>query len=150
MNPTPRSPTALVGLLHPAAGPILRAEIRAPSGEKRPGLVVIDTGASMSAIDRELARQLDLPSPGAARWRAITEDENDQLSALRSATLTFPPHRQAYALDLIEVPRLADRLEGFAIHALLGWDFLQHCTLTLDGPKGSFALELPVVRRRRR
>lgn len=150
MTAASRSPTALRGLLHPAAGPILRVQIHPPGGPKRGGLVVIDTGASMSAIDRGIARQLNLPSPRAATFRAITETEGEHLSAVRAAGLCFPPDRRVFSLEFIEVPALADRLEGFEICALLGWDFLQKCKLSCDGPAGSFSLDLPITRRTRR
>ncbi len=145
-----RSDSAIRGLLHPAAGPLLRAELHDRSGQAVPIRVVIDTGASMSAIDADLGRRLNLPSPGVATWRAITDAERDHMSPLRSAGLRVVPDRRIFPLDLIEVPALADRLEGFVIHVLLGWDFLQRCKLTIDGPAGSFSLELPNVPRRRR
>lgn len=129
---------------------MLRAEVHDRDGASVPIRAVIDTGASMSGIDAGLAKRMNLPSPGAATWRAITAAGGEQVSALRSAGLRFPPDRRIFPLELIEIPTLADRLEGYEIHALVGWDLLQRCKLTIDGAAGWFELELPTVQRRRR
>jgi hypothetical protein len=130
-RPSP-APTILRGLLHPAWGPLVRVTLRHADGPAREGLALIDTGASMSAVDRQAARELALPSPGAATFFAVTA--------------TGDRHGQDpryFKLDLIEVPDLHARVEGFHVVALLGWDFLGTCTLAFDGPAGTFTLGLP-------
>lgn len=142
-------PAPLRGLLHPAAGPVLRVEVRGEVGVES-GLAVVDTGASISAIDRELARRLALPSPGAATWHAITDAGGDHTSALRRGRLRLGIDPRLWELDLVEVPELAHALEGYTVCVLLGWDFLRLCRLTCDGPAGAFTLDLPAARPGRR
>ena len=47
----------------------------------------------------------------------------------------------------MEVPNLRRAIEGFEVLALLGWDFLDPCLLTCDGPTGMFSLTLPTTPR---
>jgi hypothetical protein len=143
----------VIGLLHPAWGPLVRVAVRGDDGQATSGLAVLDTGASMSAIDRGIARELGLPTPGAATWFAVTAGEEQPVAPLRRAQLKVGDDRRWWELELIEVPRLDDTVQGFRAVALLGWDFLRLCRLTVDGPAGTFVLELPAVRgsgRRRR
>ncbi len=146
-------PERIRGLLHPACGPVVRVGVRSADAVVR-GVAVIDTGASMSAIDKEIARSLDLPSPGAAKWFAITDTEGEHAMApLRRASLTIAEDPRLWQLDLIEVPQLAEAIGGFTVVALLGWDFLDQCILECNGPAGTFSLTLPKLRgsgRRRR
>lgn len=142
----------LRGLLHPAWGPLLRVELRGESGQSTVGQAIIDTGASMSAVDRLVARELGLPSHGAATWFAVTagSDGPREAAPLRRGQLKLGDDPRFWELDLIEVPGLHDRVQGFRAVALLGWDFLQTCTLTIDGPAGTWSLALPPLPRRRR
>ncbi len=140
---------ALRGLLHPAAGPMLRVEVHGPTNAEL-GLLVIDTGASMSAIDKDLARKLNLTSPGFATWHAITDSSGEHASALRAARLRLGVDKRLWELDLVEVPGLTHAIEGYPVCVLLGWDFLRRCRLTCDGPAGAFLLELPEPPRARR
>ncbi len=132
----------------------MRLEVHNPStGQRRAGVAVLDTGASMSAIDRALARDLALPSPGYARWFAVSDTGAQPASPLRKAEVVLVGDRRHWELSFIEVPALATALEGYTLMALLGWDFLRLCRLTCDGPLGMFDLELPQRRasgRRRR
>lgn len=151
MPPTVKAPDTLRGLLHPAAGPVLRAHLHhRTSGAKLATQVLIDTGASMSAVDKGLAAQLALPSTQYATWKAVTEVEGEHASPLRDGGVQLWGDRRIFPLRFIEMPGLADRLEGYTVGVLLGWDFLQTCKLVIDGPAGSFSLELPRNRRRRR
>jgi len=151
-----RAPAPVLrGLLHPAWGPLLRVELRCESGAVTQGLAIIDTGASMSAVDREAARKLALPSHGAATWFAVAGGEPGKREAapLRRAQLKLGDDPRYWELDLIEVPGLHDQVQGFRAVALLGWDFLQTTQLHIDGPAGTWSLTLPPLpkaRRRRR
>lgn len=116
-----------------------------------PGVAVLDTGASVSVIDRQLARDLDLPSPGAAEWMGVTSAGERSMAALRDARLEVLGDRRRFRLHFIEAPDLRRSVPGLDILALLGWDFLDNCRLVADGPVGAFELTLPqTVRRRRR
>ena len=105
---------------------------------------MIDTGASLSAIDRDVAKSLELPTHGAARWYAVTDTASNHPTApLRRAALQLAGDARLWELDLIEVPNLRHAVGGLTVVALLGWNFLDQCTLTCDGPSGTFTLELP-------
>ena len=139
-----RATTPIYGLLHPACGPIVRVEIHGHDGVLTHGLAVLDTGASMSAIDRDAARALHLESPGAATWSAVSDGEGHRAtSALRRADLRIADDRRHWRMNLIEVAHLSSAVDGAVIVALLGWDFLGRCRLVCDGPAGTFSLELP-------
>lgn len=143
----------VLGLLHPAWGPLVRVAVRGEGGHSTQGVAMLDTGASMSAVDRGVAAELGLPTHGAASWFAVTSSEERPTSPLRRAQLRVGDDNRWWELELIEVPSLDDAVQGFNAVALLGWDFLRLCRLTVDGPAGTFCLELPVVRssgRRRR
>lgn len=141
------------GILHPAWGPLVRIHLHHPEQAlTHSGLAVLDTGASQSAIDRETALALRLPSEGAATWFAVHESEGRSASPLRRALLNVAGSQRHWDLQLIEVPRLAERVSGYDIVALLGWDVLGDCVLAFDGPAGNFSLEIPRLtggRRRR-
>lgn len=132
----------------------MRVEVHHPStGQLSRGVAVLDTGASMSAIDREVARDLALPSPGYAQWFAVSDTGTQPASPLRTAQVVLAGDRRHWEIKFIEVPALAASLEGYTLMALLGWDFLRWCKLTCDGPNQVFDLELPLRRasgRRRR
>jgi len=133
---------------------LVRVEIAAANGDRVDGVALLDTGASRSAIDRIIARELELPSPGAASWFAISQTaEAPDLAPLRRGVVRVHGAPNGWVLDLIEVPRLSDALDGYEIIALLGWDVLDQCRLTTDGPGGAFTLEIPpsprAARRRR-
>lgn len=148
-----RSIPPLRGLLHPAWGPLVRVTLRHAEGQSTEGLALVDTGASMSAVDRTAALDLSLPSPGAATFFAVTATGDRHVTPLRTGQLKLGQDPRYFELDLIEVPDLHARVEGFRVVALLGWDFLATCTLTFDGPAGTFTLGLPppvrAARRRR-
>ncbi len=138
-----RSRPTLRGLLHPAWGPLVRVTLRHADGPGTEGLALIDTGASMSAVDRTAALKLGLPSPGAATFFAVTATGDRHLTPLRRGQLKLGRDPRYFELDLLEVPGLHARVEGFHVVALLGWDFLDACTLAFDGPAGTFTLGLP-------
>ncbi len=142
----------VLGLLHPAWGPLASVTVRGHNGAVS-GQAVVDTGATMSAIDKGVAHELELPSPGAATWFAVTGSPDRPVAPLRRAQLRIGDDNRWWEQDLIEVAKLSDTGLGFRAVALLGWDFLRLCRLTVDGPAGTFRLELPELRgagRRRR
>lgn len=132
---------SIKGLLIPAVGPLLRGRLHAPDGPSTGGMVLVDTGATHSVIDREVARQLGLPSHGAAEWRAVGA-ARAECAPLRRASLELGEDRRRWSLDLIEA-NISHQVSGYAVIALLGWDFLDRCRLVIDGPGRTFELELP-------
>lgn len=142
MARTTGRPVTLRGLLT-ASGPLVRGELRGPKGAVS-GHLLLDTGASASAVDRELAARLDLPSHRAAEWHAIGDGANGRnFAPLRRARLAIADDPRLWDIELVDVANLGHAVEGFHVIALLGWDFLDHCRLVLDGPARTFSLELP-------
>ena len=137
-----RSGVLVRGLLHPGVGPVIRVRVHGRRGSAG-GLALLDTGASMSVLDRQLARSLELPSPGAVEWVAVAGAASHSMAALRRAQLEVIGDRRLFSLDLAEVDGLRDSTPGANVIVLLGWDFLDSCRLSCDGPSGAFELLLP-------
>ena len=133
------------GLLHPACGPVVRVEVFGPTPLQ--GVGVLDTGASISVIDRDLARALALSSPGAAEYGGVSSTGSRQSSALRRTRFGIHGDRQVFEIDAVEAGGLRQSVGGLDVVMLLGWDFLIACTLVCDGPAGAFELRLPRSRR---
>ena len=100
------------------------------------GLALIDTGASVTCVDDTLAQQLGLP--------AI--DVVQMMSASHAAT-----QQNVYPIEIeivgsairINVPRaIGAALAAQGIVALIGRDFLQHCTLFYNGITGAITLSI--------
>jgi hypothetical protein len=131
------------GLLHPGFGPLVRVRLARADGTSRSGIAILDTGASRSAIDKQVAVDLVLPTYAAATWHAVNAVDERPVSPMRRATLGILGTSYERELDLIEVPALTDHVSGYELLALLGWDFLERCKLSCDGPAGTFVLEVP-------
>jgi hypothetical protein len=139
------------GLLHPGFGPLVRVEVVSNKDVSTRGLAVLDTGASKSAIDGNVARRLELPSPGVASWLSVSADDAVRpMSPLRRASIGLMGTSYVRELDFIEAAALQEKVSGFNVLVLLGWDFLMKCRLSCDGPAGTFTLEVPRPKRRRR
>lgn len=119
-------------------------------GVKQSGLAVLDTGASMSAIDIATANTLGCPVTGVATWAAVQAVEGEQTSEMRQVALQVHGDNRRFAFDLIGIQGLQHAVEGYPVVVLLGWDFLGRCRLSCDGPAGTFALELPITPRTNR
>lgn len=132
---------SIKGLLIPSSGPLLRGRLYAADGPHTGGMVLVDTGASLSVVDREVARQLGLPTHGAAEWRAVGASQAE-LAPRRRAALELGDDHRRWQLDLIEA-NLSHQVAGYTVIALLGWDFLSQCRLVIDGPGRTFELTLP-------
>jgi hypothetical protein len=141
------APTVVRGLLHPAAGPLVRVGISNMTGVTAKGVAVLDTGASMSALDRSIAAELALESFGVADFHALAAGEARHVAPQRRARVRIADDPRLWELDLVELPNLRHAVEGYEVLALLGWDFLDQCLLTCDGPTGMFSLTLPTTPR---
>lgn len=141
MSRTQHKTRILRGLLYPAYGPLVRGEIVSETASA-PGLVLVDTGASVSAIDRDLAGELGLPTHGAAVWHAVSE-RPESVAPMCRARMRLGSDSRLWELDLLAVPNLRQHVRGYSLVALLGWDFLDQCKLEIDGPSRTFSLQLP-------
>jgi hypothetical protein len=102
-----------------------------------PGL--IDTGASISALDLEIVRSLGLeqrgetsihtPSTGTDHEKKPTFDA----MIIVGETTGFPLH--------VTVPVIGCELATQGFSALIGRNVLRRCRFTYDGPSDSFTLE---------
>lgn len=137
-----RRTVVLRGLLHPAAGPVVRVRVHSEAVSV-PGVAVLDTGASISVVDRQLARDLALDSPGAAEWMGVNASGERSMAALRRCRLEILGDKRRHPIDLLEMPGLRHSVPGLDVVALLGWDFLIRCRLSCDGPAGAFEFVLP-------
>jgi predicted aspartyl protease len=100
-----------------------------------PGLALIDTGASATCIDDALAQQLQLP----------VIDVVNMTSASHASTQQniYPVLIEVVGGIRIDVPRaIGANLATQNLVALIGRDFLQHCTLFYNGPAGAITLAL--------
>lgn len=99
-----------------------------------PFLALVDTGASVSCIDKGVALQLKLPQID--RWN---------MAGIEG------PYQAAVHLGIVHIPALNWQIYGGfpAVnlvaggqphHALIGRDFLQHFTMTYEGSTGKVEL----------
>jgi predicted aspartyl protease len=96
--------------------------------------MLIDTGASGSAVDQEVLAQLGLQPTGSIAIATPSHDHHDVLT---------------YDIDLIieqnlfhiaDVPVFATGLKNQGIHGLIGRDVLKHMLLVYNGYSGDFTL----------
>ena len=118
--------------LHPAAQQAL-----ADAGQAIPasvnGAALIDTGATVTAIDHKAATTLGLRTVG--RKPILTpagQSDTDQFSFM---ICVLP-----YGLKLNCVPGIGADLDRQGLVALIGMDMLAQCVLTVNGPGGFFFL----------
>lgn len=100
-----------------------------------PGQALIDTGASSTCIDDATAQQLQLP----------VVDVVNMTSASHASTQQniYPVLIEVAGGIRINVPRaMGANLAPQGLVALIGRDFLQHCTLFYNGPSGLITLAL--------
>ncbi len=100
------------------------------------GNALIDTGASTTCIDEKIARQMKLP--------AI--DVVSMASASHAATQqnVYPVQMQIVGSPIrVEIPRaIGANLQSQGIIALIGRDYLRHCTLHYNGVTGEITLAI--------
>jgi predicted aspartyl protease len=100
------------------------------------GNALIDTGASSTCIDETIASTMGLP----------VIDVVSMASASHSATRqsVYPIHMQIVGSPItVEVPNaVGANLQPQGIIALIGRDYLQHCTLHYNGVTGETTLAI--------
>ena len=117
--------------VHSAVEKALASENK-PVPNLEQGLALIDTGASKTSIDLELAKRLGLAPNGSIKLETAGGSQE---------ALTF-----AFSFMLPSFPRLDHprgvgcNLAGQGILALIGMDLLSRCVFILNGPDGSFTL----------
>ncbi len=154
-SPSAGGTPAPVPSLQRVTGPIVQVQIELPTvladtlrqqGAAIPspvsGIALIDTGASVSAVDVAIARRLGMQPVGIV---SVGTAGGTQQQEAYPARFTFPGTTLP-AMDFGQV--LGADLSGQLIPgpvsgplvALLGRDVLQRCILIYNGPMGSFVL----------
>lgn len=129
------------------AGPILRVEVSLhpqliqllrTQGQPVPGPVtgsgLIDTGAGVTAVDRQVLTQLQIPPVGTVQVGTAGGPQQQQVfpASIRFPETAFPGVTFASVIG-------AD-LTGQGIVALVGRDVLRHCVLIYNGGLGQFIM----------
>jgi predicted aspartyl protease len=107
-----------------------------PVPPPRPGIALIDTGASSTCIDDGLAQALKLP--------VIDVVTMTSASHVATPQNVYPVLIEVVGPNLrVNVPRaMGANLAAQGLVALIGRDFLQHCTLFYNGITGEITLAL--------
>jgi predicted aspartyl protease len=101
-----------------------------------PGSALIDTGASATCIDDAIARQLRLPAIDVVQMTSASHASTPQNVYPVLIEVVGPGIR-------INVARaIGANLAPQGIIALIGRDFLQHCTLFYNGVTGEITLAI--------
>lgn len=137
-------PTALA-----LQGPLIAVEIAVPAAlakylvdhnEPIPspmtGIAVIDTGASITCIDREVIAKLNVPAVG---YTDVFTPSGSERQNTHPAKFSFPGTKLP-EINFSAV--LASKLKEQKIIALIGRDVLSHFILMYNGPAGIFTLAI--------
>ncbi len=98
------------------------------------GNALIDTGASLSAIDQIAASALSLPVIAQAK---VGTADGPRTSSVHPFTI----HLAGLRINVVR--GIAANLKGQGIIALIGMDFLAKCTFIMVGPEGKFVIITP-------
>jgi predicted aspartyl protease len=100
-----------------------------------PGNALIDTGATISAIDEDLARELKIP----------VVDQGKMASASHESTPCnlYPIQITIGGVLVLQVPRaMGAKLKPMGLVAIIGRDILQKATLFYNGAAGTISLSI--------
>jgi len=130
------------------AGPVVKVSITPPEAVTQPilqaggtitpyvGLALIDTGASSTCIDEDVANTLSLPVVGRARMASATEP--DSIRNQYPVQIEFV----GWGVKGGANRAIGANLKPQNLVALIGRDLLNKCLLVYNGPSGSFSLAL--------
>src|SRR4029077_7905808 len=106
-----------------------------PLPTPRPGLALIDTGASGTCIDEQAAQELGLPVIDVVKMTSATHA--DQESKVYPIQITIPPSL------VFNVPRpIGAALAPQGLLILIGRDLLSACNPFYNGPLGQITLSM--------
>ena len=118
--------------------PTVLAEFLARSGlpvpSARRGFALIDTGASITAVDEGVVASLGIQPIGQMKLSTPSQSRSSWLYAARltCSAVAMPP------LEVLDIVGCSLQPQGFI--ALLGRNFLRNVVLVYDGPGGFFTL----------
>ena len=121
--------------VHPAAEKRLVVEGATPSVVK--GDALVDTGASVTCIDRSAAGQLNLMATGVKTTGTAAGPQQVPVFAFR---LAAQAGQQGFVLECTS--GLGCDLVDHGLVALIGMDLLSRCVLVLNGPTGMYTLAM--------
>ncbi len=100
------------------------------------GVALIDTGASSTCIDSDIAQQMQLPVVNVVNVASASHASSQQN--------VYPIQIEVVGLPIsIETPNaIGAALKAQGLIALIGRDVLQHCILFYNGITGSFTLSI--------
>lgn len=102
-------------------------------------LAILDTGASVSALDSQVIAALSLQYRGQAEIHTPSTGAGVVHRDQYDATLVIGENESPPLIATIPVIECEFASRGF--HALIGRDILRHCRFTYDGPTNRFGLE---------
>ena len=100
------------------------------------GNALIDTGASTTCIDDSVAQKMGLPAIDVVTMASASHASTQQNVYSIQMQIVGSP-------IMVEVPRaIGANLQSQRIIALIGRDYLQHCTLHYNGLTGAITLSI--------
>lgn len=128
-------------------GPALDVEVSVPASlaaaltvrsiplpPPQPGSALIDTGASVTAVDMDVLDRLGLPPVGTS---TVITPSGTEIQGVYVVRLTFPG---TPIPPLDPKPVIGSQLRGFGHIVLLGRDLLQGALLIYDGAHGHWTI----------
>jgi hypothetical protein len=121
-----------IGVPIALAGFLRRSGLPVPPAQR--GFALIDTGASITAVDEGVVAALGIQPIGQMKLSTPSQSRAAWLYATRltCAGIAMP------VLDVLDIVGCTLQPQGFI--ALLGRNFLRNVVLVYDGPTGHFAL----------
>jgi len=105
-----------------------------PLPQPVPGLALIDTGATSTCIDEDVAKQLNLPVVDVVTIASAFHAETNQN--------VYPALIEVVGIAIKALRAIGVPLAVQGLQVLIGRDLLQHCTLFSNGVTGSFTLSI--------
>ena len=148
-----KTPDGKTVTVHPAValqqrGPVLQVVVSAeqnmaqallqqgqPVPPPRPGLALIDTGASFTCIDDQVAKELGLPIIDVVSMSSASHAQHQ--CNIYPVQISVPP------ILTLQSPRtMGAALAAQGLLVLIGRDVLRRCLLVYNGANGQFTLSL--------
>jgi predicted aspartyl protease len=114
------------------AKPLL-AQGKAVGGQ--PGYALIDTGATVSAVDEQTAQELKIPIVDQGKMTSASHES--------SPCNLYPIQITIGGVLVLQVPRaMGAKLKPMGLVAIIGRDILQQCAFFYNGPLGTITLSI--------